>query len=134
MPKMKNKQLTITQNLNVNNNKIINVSLPTDNNDVINKIYHDSHNIITSGGTINGSITATNLSGNNTGDQYGDGVSILGTGTLLDPFVSVVGTPGLVPSYTTIQRLALTPLNGQQVLDTDFGYMFFYVGGSWEIL
>lgn len=34
------------------------------------------------------SITASNVSGNNTGDQVGDGVTITGTGTSIDPFVA----------------------------------------------
>lgn len=36
-----------------------------------------------------GTITGANLSGTNTGDQVGDGVTITGAGTELDPFVSV---------------------------------------------
>ena len=38
-------------------------------------------------------ITGTN-SGTNTGDQVGDGVTIIGTGTTLDPFVAVTGGGG----------------------------------------
>jgi hypothetical protein len=41
-------------------------------------------------------------------------------------------TPGLMPSYTTIQRLALSPAIGQIVFDTDFDYLFCYNGTSWE--
>jgi hypothetical protein len=40
---------------------------------------------------VTGDVTADNLSGTNTGDQVGDGVTITGAGTALDPFVAVSG-------------------------------------------
>ena len=68
--------------------------------------------------TVNGDITADNLSGTNTGDQVGDGVSITGTGTIADPFVSAGGA--VVADGTTITGTgtALDPLVAvQQVGD-----------------
>ena len=36
-------------------------------------------------------VSGSNLSGTNTGDQVGDGITITGTGTIADPFVAVGG-------------------------------------------
>lgn len=50
------------------------------------------------GATFTGGISATNLSGTNTGDQVGDGVTITGTGTVADPFVAVAGGGDMLSS------------------------------------
>ena len=44
-----------------------------------------AHKFVTAGDLIN----LSNLSGTNTGDQVGDGVTITGTGTAIDPFVAL---------------------------------------------
>jgi len=54
------------------------------------------------------------ISGSNTGDQVGDGVTITGTGTLADPFVAVGGSPGAGEIWTS--------LTGTYASDTTFTF------------
>jgi hypothetical protein len=49
-------------------------------------------------------------------------------------FHGIDAVPGLIPSYTTVQRMLLTPLRGQQVYDIDIMSMLFYNGSSWVII
>jgi hypothetical protein len=60
--------------------------------------------------TVSGTIIADNLSGTNTGDQVGDGITVLGIGTVADPFVAV--TSGATGSFVSQDSKTVTVVNG----------------------
>jgi hypothetical protein len=67
-----------------------------------------------------------NLSGTNTGDQVGDGVTITGSGTEADPFVSVGGNSTVVSNTAPS-----SPSDGMFWLDTVTNNLYCYRAGDW---
>ena len=70
-------------------------------------------------------VSGSNLSGTNTGDQVGDGVTITGTGTIADPFVAVGGGGG--DTYNTSWTKLVTQWTAEPVPVA-------YSGGDGEVL
>jgi len=66
----------------------------------------------TSDVNLGSNITANNLSGTNTGDQVGDGVTITGTGTIADPFVAEAGSS----TIADLTDVDLTDLADDEIL------------------
>ncbi|MFA6524595.1 MAG: hypothetical protein WC264_03815 [Candidatus Paceibacterota bacterium] len=78
---------------------------------------------------VNGTLTANNLSGINTGDQVGDGSTITGAGTEGDPFVATTGGSASYLVYTALLTQSGTSDPTATVLENTIGNIVWSYGG-----